>query len=161
MNANASSESPKKLTARQTHFCRLYVYSDIAAQAKECAQRAGYSEKDSASGWRLLQLPHVQEEISRLTTSRLIQWQFEQKHVESVVAAIMFDPREEKEGGPSRRERLDAVDRIITLRQWKVDKTMHADVSLAQLLAAVRERPPPPAPDSLPESLRLIRGGKK
>lgn len=159
-NENGSLTHPE-LNPRQAYFCRLYVYSEDAYQAKACAQKAGYSEKDPAAGWRLLRLPQVQAEIRRLSIARLIDWHLEQKDVESVAASIMLDPREEKAGGPTRMERLQAIDRIITLRGWKVDKTLHADVSLQQLLEAVRGRPAPEPPESLPEHLRLIHGGKK
>lgn len=63
--------SNRKLSPQEAAFCRYYIL-DCDRDAKSAAIKAGYADGSAKqSGYRLLQRPHIKEEIARLEADAL------------------------------------------------------------------------------------------
>jgi len=146
------------LNVRQKRFIFLYLHGPNAFDAMQCAWQAGYKETDRAAGCRALRLPKIAKEINRRLVEEQLQLEYKAEHIRNGFALIAFDPRESKAGGPSRGERMEALRELGKLMGLYVEKTIHADVSLEQLLRAAGEREKLMPPAEKPPSLRIIDG---
>ncbi len=97
-----------KLTPRQAEFARQYLIDLSSANA---AVRAGFAPKFAArQGYKLLQLPHVQDAIREQMEARNKRTQLDQDRVLRELAAIaFFDPRKlfDADGRPKPITELD------------------------------------------------------
>lgn len=130
----------------------------VDLQALPAAKRAGFSQRDCRAGHRVLNLPHVQREIQRRCLETRVRLEVTGDHIRQGFAQIAFDPREPKQGGPSRRIRISALRELGKLFGLYIEKHVFTGATLEQLLAmaAEQERALPPA--VVP--LRLVSGGK-
>lgn len=148
------------LTPKQRRFCEEYCYGERAYEIFHAAERAGY--KGGSTGYRVIRLKVVQDEIQRLLLTRRLKWKYQKADLENVHATIAFDPREPAKGGPSNIERMKAAVHLAQLNGWLIERTQHeVGPNLAELLAqAGRIEATMPKPE-VPERLKLLQGGKE
>lgn len=96
------------LTPKQQLFCREYLTDLNASQA---AIRAGYSKATAgSSGFTLLQIPHVQAEITKLRDRLMRRTEISQERVLEELRRIAFsDPRRVMSWGPNGITLIDST----------------------------------------------------
>lgn len=145
------------LNARQRKFVSLYVDGPDAFNAKKCGVQAGYSESSIPT---VMRSPRVQDEIASRTLALQVRFQITGDDVRNGLARIAFHPLGGSEGGPSYSEQKEALVALGKSLGLFSETTLHVGVSLAELLAAAKEREAALPPAQVPERLRLIQGGR-
>lgn len=159
--AESSAPIEKRLSAKERQFVDEYL---VDLRALPAAKRAGYSERDTSIGTRLLYRPHVYAEVQRRLLERRVRLEATGDHIRYGFAAIAWDPREEVDGGPSFTERISALRELGRLHGLYIEKHVFTGATLEQLLSLAAERgkvlPAPEPPERLRERLKLLSGGK-
>lgn len=153
---SSTSTDNKPINGKQLRFVEEYLV-DFNGQA--AARRAGYCERDSRAGNRLLKIPKVRAEINRRCVAAQVRLQITGDDVRQGFAQIAFDTRLEGAGGPTRMEKMFALDRLAKMfGLYQFERPPAFGSSLEQLLAAASalESSLPPATPPL----RLVQGGK-
>lgn len=150
------TENTRPLQGRQLAFVDQYLVDFNAVQA---ARRAGYCTAGTSAGVRLLHNPRIKAEINRRCLAAQVRLQIKSDDVLHGFACIAFDPRKDDAGGPTRTERMLALDRLAKIfGMYQLEKPPAYGTSLEQLLAAANA-----LESKMPEAsppLRLIEGGK-
>lgn len=137
----------KALKPRERRFVDEF-FQDF--QALPAAIRAGYSEKDTGIGTRLLSRPHIADEVRRRVIEQQSRMQIKADDLRRFHASIVWDPREPAQGGPTKTERIAAATQLGKLMGLYVERHLHSDASLEELLAAARDvKPSAPEPETL------------
>lgn len=144
-----------KLLAKELAFIDEYLRTFNALQS---AKTVGYSDRDPSCGDRLVKRPLIAREIARRCLERRERLEVTADHIDQAFAAIAFDPRDEKGGGPNYDQRMTALREMGKLRGLYIQKHVFTGATLEQLLSLAGEREKALPPASPP--LRLLQGGK-
>lgn len=145
-------------TQKHERFVREYLVDYNALQA---AHRAGYSKNDHAAGFRCMQHPVIRARVQEALKEVFARIDITADDVRQGFIQIAFDARTEPQGGPTRVERMMALDRLAKMfGLYKVERPGEIGKTLEQLLndASVVETQIGPA--QAPARLRLIDGGR-
>lgn len=152
----------KQLSTRHRTFVDRYM---LDFNAVEAAKAAGYNAGgskdrgvDRGVASHLLYREDIQAEISRRCLAVQLKFEVKRDHVLNGFAAIAFDPRERRDGGPAVAERIAALREIGKLEGFYRQVDGGAGLTLEQLLTAIAEKRA--AQPALPQPLRVIEGGK-
>lgn len=136
-----------KLNPRYARFVGEYLIDFNAAAA---ASRAGYSAKNNSVGQRLMNTPAIAAEVELRCAKIQAKLEVTADDVRRGLARIATDPREERAGGPSFRDRILAWRELaklfgmytqkihVTGSITLVDLLLAADRKIAELPAAER-----------------------
>jgi phage terminase small subunit len=137
------------LSVRQKRFIWHYLTRPTLFDPVRAAEAAGY--KNKTAGYGILRVPKVKKEINRRLAEMEMRFEWDIDRLLAVFERIAFDPRDEKEGGPSRTERMTAATKLGETRALFKDAKLNVTSSLEQLLlladqrAAALPKPEPPA----------------
>lgn len=135
-------------------------YMGNGYNAYQAAQAAGYSKKDTAAGFRQLRTPIVFEAVQRGLAKVAERYEVDADRIRQGFARIAFDARDVEHLGPTRVERMMALDRLAKISGLYVSKVAFAGVTLEQLLNQADDVEAKLGPAVPPPRLRLIDGGR-
>jgi hypothetical protein len=142
------------LSVRQKRFVWHYLTRPTLFDACKAAELAGY--KGQYAGYSVLRVPKVKKEINRRCAEMELRMEWDIDRLLGVFERIAFDPRDEKEGGPSRSERMTAATKLGETRALFKDAKLNVTSSLAELLAIAKAREAALPPAEPPPRLRLV-----